>query len=188
MKHENAYPPHRPTFWLVLKSNKIFIIWKTKLCKETGIGKRYFCEFAMARQTWFSTENSSLYCASELVFTTKLPFFLSLYFFLYIYFIYFLFYLLAVSDQLRSRWRRNTDVSIQHFHFFLLWNLLYKICLVDRFVVQLEPVAIDHKCTCFIIYGLEFNWTIIIDFKNLIWTKPVSSEFGFEVFKLWVKQ
>ena len=41
-KHENAYPPHRPTFWLVLKSNKIFIIWKTKLCKETGNWKKMF--------------------------------------------------------------------------------------------------------------------------------------------------
>ena len=25
-KHKNAYPPHRPSYWLVLKSNKIFII------------------------------------------------------------------------------------------------------------------------------------------------------------------
>ena len=71
-KHEHVYPPHRPNFWLVLKSNKIFIICKTK----QEIGKRFLCEFAMARQAWFSTENSSLYCASELVFTTKLPFFL----------------------------------------------------------------------------------------------------------------
>jgi len=30
MKHENAYPPHRPTFWLVLKSNKSWLL-KIKL-------------------------------------------------------------------------------------------------------------------------------------------------------------
>ena len=86
-QHEHVYPPHRPNFWLVLKSNKIFIIWKTKLCKRQEIGRRFFCEFSMARKAWFSIENSSLYCASDLVFTIKLPFF----FFFFNFFLLFLF-------------------------------------------------------------------------------------------------
>ena len=105
MKHENAYPLTGLPFDLSSSQTRSSLFGKQNYVKKQEIGKRYFCEFSMARQAWFSTENSSLYCASELVFTTKLPFFLVfIYFILFLFSFYFyFFYLLAVSDQLRSR-------------------------------------------------------------------------------------
>ena len=183
-KHEHVYPPHRPNFWLVLKSKKIFIIWKTK----QEIGKNIFVNFQWPGKPGFP-QKIQVYIVPVNWFVQLNFLFFYIFDFLFLFFSFFyFFYFLVVSDQLRSRWRKNTDVSIQHLHFLLLWKLLYKICLIDRFIVQLEPVAIDHKLTCFIIDGLKFDWAIVIDFNNLIWAKLVSCEFGFEIFELWVKQ
>ena len=59
-----------------------------KLWKRHEIWKKIFYEFSMAKRTWFSMENSSLYCASDLVFTTKLPFFL-VFIFIFCFFVFF---------------------------------------------------------------------------------------------------
>ena len=97
-----------------------------------------------------------------------------LYFFLLFIYLFFsllkkkYFHCFFILDQLRSKWRRNTNVSIQHFNFPLLWNLLYEIFLVDRLGIKFEPMAIDHKCTCFIIDCLKFDWAIVTYLCSLI--------------------
>ena len=139
---------------------------------------KYFCEFSMAKQTWFSKENSSLCCASCLVFTTKLPFF----------FLFFFFFFLSNQKMAKKKVKEKhqcvypalpSPVAVK----YAIW-----IFFVDRLGIEFEPMAIDHKCMCFIINCLEFDWAIVIYLCNFIWTKPMSCELGLELFEFWIKQ
>ena len=103
--------------------------------------KKMFDEFSMARQAWFSTENSSLYCASKLVFTTKQPFFLFsfiiyIYFYIYIYIFFFNFCFIlfvlftscirAAKEQVRDKhWCVYPALEFPVAVKGIVWNLPY---------------------------------------------------------------
>ena len=153
MKHENSYPLTGLPFDLSSSQTRssLFVKQNRKLEKDFYVnlqwpGKPGFpqkIQVYIVPVNWFSQLNFLF-----LVFY----FFIFFYFVLLFLFFCFCFICLLYQSSLGAG-EGETLMCLSN----TCISFCYEICLVDRFVVQLELVAIDHKCTCFIIYGLKFD-------------------------------
>ena len=70
-------------------------------------------------------------------------------------------------------------ILLEHFDKFLFWEWL---------MINFQSMAIHNERSLKFINSLDSYRSIVKDFVNLIWPKPMSLKFSFEVFKLGIKQ
>ena len=149
--------------------------WKMRWSED---GKR-------RRGFFFFLEN--IECQVSLIFT---PYFLyktaNLWLvFRLIQFIYLLFFFNWKNKRL-GWWGRRTllhqpycRILLEHLHKFFFWEWL---------MINFQSVAIHNKRNLEFINGLDSYRSIVKDFVNFIWPKPMGLKFTFKVFELGIKQ